>query len=172
MNLRAKNLKLVFIISCVLTLFLPTIIPYAHILYFVPLIVICMYQKTLITCVYYSLVCGLFIDLVSDGDRIGFYAMNYSLSTFILYPQKKNFFADNLTTLPLMTFFYSVISTSLEVAYFLSVSRIPPLTIKWVISDIIVMPSIDAVYAFIIFILPAVLFGKPQRKGTDYFMNH
>jgi rod shape-determining protein MreD len=170
MNLRNKNLKLIFLTTCLFTLFLPTLFPFFHLLYFVPFLIIAIYKKSLSTCLWYSLLCGLLIDLLSDESRLGFYAMNYSLTIFLLYPQRKNFFSDSITTLPLMSFFFSVISTVIEIAYLSSTGRSPSLSMQWIMTDLLIMPVFDGVYAFMVFILPFALFGKRQRKGTDYFM--
>lgn len=41
---------------------------------------------------------------------------------------------------------------------------------SWIFADMIVLPSADAIFAFTVFIVPSYLFGKPQRRGKDYFM--
>ncbi len=170
MNLRTKNLKLIFLITSLFTLFLPNLFPFFRLLYFVPFLVIAIYQKPLTSCLWIAVICGMLMDLLSDGTRLGFYAMNYALTTFVLYPQRKNFFSDSISTLPLMSFFFAVISTTIEIAYRYSTGKLPPLNIHWAFADLLVMPVADGVYAFIVFILPFVIFGKQQRKGTDYFM--
>ncbi|MEM1283274.1 MAG: mreD [Chlamydiota bacterium] len=169
MNLRTKNLKLIFLTTCLFTLFLPNLFPFVHLLYFVPFLVITIYQKPLTTCLWFSLICGLLLDLLSDGTRLGFYAMNYAVTSFALYPQRKNFFSDSITTLPIMSFFFSIISTIIELTYRSSTGKLPSLSIQWAFTDLLVMPAADAMYSFAVFILPFALFGKPQRKGTDYF---
>lgn len=172
MNLRAKNLKIIFLITCLFTLFSPNFFPFFRLIYFVPFLVITIYQKPLTTCLWYAIICGLVIDLLSDGTRLGFYSMNYALTTFVLYPQRKNFFSDSITTLPLMSFFFSFISTAIEIAYRYSTGNLPLLNVQWAFTDLLIMPTADGMYAFIVFILPFAIFGKKQRKGTDYFMTN
>jgi hypothetical protein len=33
------------------------------------------------------------------------------------------------------------------------------------------MPALDSLFAFSIFTIPAFFFGKPIRKGSDYFLH-
>lgn len=169
MNLRTKNLKFVLLASVFFALFLPTFFPFFHLPYFAPFLVIACYQRPLITCLWFSLLCGLLIDLLSDGNRLGFYAMNYSLTILILYPQRKNLFSDSLTTLPLMVFFFSFFSTFLEISFLYSMGKLPFLSWRWVVTDLLLLPVLDGLSAFIVFVLPSILFGTSLRKSSDYF---
>lgn len=170
MNLRNKNLKLIFLACCLFTLIFPSLFPHVHLLYFAPFLVIALYQKSLAACLWYAALCGLSIDLLSDGNRLGFYALNYSLTTLLLFPQRKNFFSDSISTLPLMSFLFSALSTVVEIASRFSMGTLPTLSLQWAFTDLIAMPAADALFAFALFILPHAVFGKPERKGRDYFI--
>jgi len=171
MNLHYKNLKLLFIFCLLATLIVPATFPSIRLYFFIPFIITSYYQKPLLTCLWYSIACGLIIDLLSADSRLGFHAVIYSLSTMILYNQRKNFFSDYVTTLPIMTFFYSLISTSLETGIYYGVGKASFFTIKWFACDIVLMPLFDAMFAFTTLILPFIILGKKQRKGKDYFMS-
>lgn len=170
MNIRNKSLTIVFLITFLSLIILPALFPVANFFYFAPLIIISFYQKPLITCLWYALVCGLFIDVLSDSLRLGFFATNYCITAFILFPQRKNFFSDSITTLPLMTFLFSFISTVLQTFTLYSINKPVALSAEWFFSELIIMPAIDSLYAFAFFILPFAIFGKRQRTGSDYFV--
>lgn len=110
------------------------------------------------------------MDLFSSYDRLGVWALNYTLITCVLYRQRENFFSDSLSTLPLMTIFFSVISSLVQFILLFPFDQKIVLTLLSSLHDFIIMPMADGVYAFTVFILPSILFGKPRRKGKDYFL--
>lgn len=171
MNLYHKNIKLCFLVCLSLVLTMPVIYPGLRLFYFVPFLIIMYYQKPLPQCLWASLLCGVIMDLLSPYSRMGLNAMNFSFTTCILYRQRENFFPDSLSTLPLMTFFFSIISTLIQAALLFAFEQSPNLvpTLTWAWNDLILMPIADGAYAFILFILPFAIFGKPRKKGEDYF---
>lgn len=102
---------------------------------------------------------------------MGLYAVSFCLTTAVLYGQRRNFFADSLSTLPLMTYFFSSLSTLVQLLLLYSFGQGVMISWDWFLTDLIYMPALDALYAFSFFILPAVIFGRPQRRGKDYFYN-
>lgn len=118
-----------------------------------------------------ALLIGFLVDLLSAHSRFGLYATNYVITTYFLYGLKKNFFEDNLSTLPFMTFFFSFFSSILH--YFLIIllgSQTIPLSFSFILVDFLLMPVLDSLFAFAVFTIPYFLFGKPIRKGSDYFL--
>lgn len=166
-----KNLQLTFLFTLFLTLTAPVLLPGLHLLFFVPFLIILFYQKPLPTALWASLFCGLILDLLSSHHRLGLNALSYCITTGVLYRQRSHFFADRISTLSVMTFFFSVLSTIFQVVLISALDKGIPLSQKWFIVDLLVMPVCDAFYAFVVFILPALLFGKHHRQGKDYFQN-
>lgn len=166
MNLRKKNLTLIFTNCFLLTVLMPVLAPSFRLMYFVPFLVIMFYQKSLPYCLWFSFFCGLIIDLLSVQSPFGFFACNYTLATAIVYHQKHNFFADHLSTLPIMTFLFSSIATLLEVIFLYVFGTKISLGWLWMFSDQIIMPTFDALFAFLWFILiPMSLQKKSQRRS-------
>jgi rod shape-determining protein MreD len=116
------------------------------------------------------LICGLILDLLASHTPFGMHALNFTLTSFFLYRIKQNFFEDSLATLSIMTFFFSVVSTGIQLIQFYLIGKGLILTFDWFVSDLIIMPAFDALYALISFTLPALFFSKPQKHGTDYFL--
>lgn len=170
MNIVYKNLFWSFLVTLLLNLTIPIIWPAWRLFFFAPFLIILYYQKSLPICLWGSILCGLILDLLSSRSHFGLYALNYTLTTFVLYPQRRHFFGDRLSTLPLMTFLFSLISTSFQ-SLLMSIFGTPVLlSWHWVLTDLWLMPLGDAAYAFICFILPWRLFGTPIRKGSEYFI--
>jgi rod shape-determining protein MreD len=168
--LDCKRLDLSFLFCLSLTLATPTLFPSIRLSFFVPFLIISMYKNTLPTTLWLGFLCGFILDLLSSYPRLGMHAFNFCLVLFLLFPQKRYFFADSLTTLPIMTFFFASFSSllMLMMTYGFEINHV--LSWQWAATDLIIMPAIDAVFAFCCFILPGLLFGKPRKRGKDYFL--
>jgi len=147
-------LFLFFLFALLLTLLSPAFAPSFNLQFFVPVLILSYYRKPLVACLWLSLCCGLILDLLASDHRLGLHALNYCLITLVLYNQKRNFFEDSLTTLPIMTLFFSVLSTGLQVILLVLFEKGLPLTIGWVATDLILLPLCDALYGFIFFTIP------------------
>ena len=169
MRLDRIQIWIVATIAGALTLLAPQILPWAHLLYFAPLLVTLFYQRSLAACLWWAVCCGLLVDLLSSDGRLGLYALNYSGTALLLYGQRRNFFADSLSTLPLMTFFFAAISSLFEIILVRLLHTSPLLSSTGAATHLLLMPALDACYAFLLFTLPALLFGKRQRTGKEYF---
>lgn len=171
LSLDQKNLNLTFIFCLVLTLIIPSLFPYVRLSFFAPFLIISCYQKQLPACLWIALFCGLILDLLSSQTRLGIQALSFCLTLIILYPQKRNFFADSLSTLPIMTFLFTSISSLGMAVLLYSLEMKNVLSWQWLATDLIMMPALDALFAFCSFILPALIFGKPRKRGKDYFIS-
>lgn len=169
-NLDKKNLRVIFFITFFLTIASPSLFPSIRLFYFAPFLVVANYQCRMQTVLWLAVLCGMIIDLLSSAPRLGIDAMSYFISMIILYRQKKNFFADSVSTLPLMTCLFSSLSMLITgfLLYIIDMQNI--YSWKWLLTDVIIYPLVDAFYAFGLFILPAMLLGKRIRSGKDYFL--
>jgi len=145
--------KIAFWISLASTLFFPLFLPYVHLFYFVPYLVLSFYRYTRLAVIWRALGCGLLLDLLSSGSFFGITSLNYCLVCMFLYGQKRNFFEDKLSTLPLMTFLFSLLSTlfALVLSFFCGISY--SLTLNWVATDLIGMSFVDSLYACLFVLL-------------------
>lgn len=171
MNLERKSILFAFLATLCFTLLMPVLLPNWRLMFFAPFLVILYYRKSYLVCLWSSLLCGLAFDLLVLDTRIGFHAIAYCLTTWILYGQRRNFFADSISTLPLMTFFFSFIATAIQTTLLYIFEQRAELSWRWAFTDLICMPACDALFAFTWFILPAVCFGSRPKRGSDYFMN-
>lgn len=171
-SLDKKNLKLIFLICLLLTLFSPTLVPQLRLTFFAPFLIMACYQKTLLSSLWLAVMCGLILDLLVAHSHFGLCALDFCLTIALIYPQRRNFFADSLGTLPAMTFFFASISALIMGVLLYNVEMENVFSWPWVLTDLVLMPMGDAGYAFICFILPALLFGKQRRRGKDYFLQN
>lgn len=170
MNLEQKPISFVVLITFIATVFLPFLFPSWKLNTFAPLLVIMYYQKSFLSCLWASLLCGTLIDLFSAHAQFGLHAVNYTFTTLLLYNQRRNFFADSLSTLPLMTFFFVSLSTLFQWILVYTFERENVFSWYWMATDLLYMPLIDSSFATCCFILPWLFFGKRQRKGKEFFL--
>lgn len=160
-----------FIIGLFFTLSVPAVLPSVKLFYFIPLLIRSIYLKPLQTCIWIAFYIGLCLDLLSSHSRFGIYTTNYVLTTYILFRVKQNFFEDSFTTLPVLTYFFSLTSTMIQILLLLLLDRYSiHFTSQFIFTDLILMPLYDTIFTFCVFSIPQLLFIKPPRKGSDYFI--
>lgn len=170
MNLLKKNCYAMFAATCFLTLFFPIFFPSIRLMFFAPYLIVLFYKQPYHRCLWGAFLCGFIIDLLSSQTRMGLTALNYTVTTVLLYKQRLNFFGDNQSTLPIMTLLFAFISTAFQWALMLMFDKSFDITLNGLAADFAAMPIFDAVYAYIAFILPWVWLHPKPRKGSDYFV--
>lgn len=116
-----------------------------------------------------ALLCGFIIDLMSSHMRLGIYSFNYCLTTLLLYSQKQHFFEDSASTWPMMTTFFSILSTLIQIIILYGLGQ--KMMISWEIIkiDIVLFPLLDGFYAFLFFQIPSRFIPKAIKKETPLF---
>lgn len=155
--------------SLLLSLFLPLLIPNLHIFFFAPFLISAFYRKNQLTCLWLALLSGLTVDLLSSQTRFGIHAVNYCLTILVLFPQRHQFFEDSLSKFPILTFLFGVVSTLFQMILLYSLNQSILLSWKWVASDLLIMPLLDAAYAFLFFTLPSLFLPKARTRQTTIF---
>ncbi|MBA3958583.1 MAG: mreD [Parachlamydiaceae bacterium] len=170
MNLERKRIDCALIVTLAAVLCAPVLIPTWPLMFFAPFLIILFYQKSYIACLWASLTAGLVLDLMSSQTHFGLYATSYVATAALLYKQRYNFFADRISTLPLMTFFFSVLATLLQIALIYAFEqKAGGISWHWLLTDLVAMPLLDAGFGFFFFVLPLLLFGRRVRLGKEYF---
>ena len=169
LNLSKKSLSLAFFLSLICFLLSPLLLPKLKLFFFSPFLVILLYQKNKMTAVCGALFCGLMSDLFSVNEELPLFGLGFCLALLLLYDQRQHFFGDSISTLPIMVYFFGVLSTLLLGVLQETLLKQPQFSLKWLAYDAFLFPLADATYAFCFFILPALIFGKRQRRGSEYF---
>lgn len=169
MFLDKKNLLKLFFAALTLTLFAPVVVPGYPIYFLAPVIVVALYQKSLLHVCWIAMGCGVILDLLYAQDRFGPYTISFVTAAVIVYAQKRHFFADSLTTLPIMTFLFSFSVGLLQFAYVKIFERSVSITFGWGLTDLLILPMLDCVAALVLFILPSLVLGNKPRRGEEYF---
>lgn len=152
-----------FTISLLAILFFPLLLPKLHLFYFAPFIILSFYQLSRIALLWRALLCGVIVDLLSSGSLFGMSSLNYCIVSSLLYGQKRNFFEDKLSTLPLMTFLFSLFSSLVELVSGFFSNHHYPLSPSWMMTDLLGMAGADALYALLFFSIPNSLISSIFR---------
>lgn len=155
-----------FSYACILTLTLAYTFP--SLIFFAPFLILSFYKCRQLTCLWWALVCGLVIDLLCSHSRFGIHALNYCLITQLLYPQQRHFFVDHLTTLPLMTFFFAILSTFLHVLLSYIFGEEIQLSSEWLKHHLFLFAIHNSFYAVLAFTIPSFLLPKLRRQRHLY----
>lgn len=146
------NLLFPFTASLLATLIIPIFTPSLRLFFFAPFLVIFVYKNKLSSSLWMAFFSGLFLDLLTTGNRLGLLTLNITLATLLLCQLKPYFFEDRLSTIPLMTFFFGAGAACLKLCLD-AIFQFPPpfsgnfLSFSWALSDLVVMPACDALCA-------------------------
>lgn len=158
-----------FLYSSFLALVISPLLPSLKLLFFAPFLAYLFYRKEQITCLWFSLLCGLIIDLLSSQTRLGTYALNYCLTVSILYRYKKHFFEDSLTTIPLIAGIFTFISSLIQIGllYGLRLGFHITLSWMWFKDDLIGITILNMLYTGLAFTLPSLFLSRktPRRSS-------
>ena len=163
LSLDRKRLKLNFFF-CLLCLFtIPVLFPKLRLVVCAPFLIIVIYNKQLTSSLWIAFGCGLLLDLLSSESRLGIHALAYCLAIALIFPLRRNFFADSVSTLPIMTFCFSFLSTFLIALLLYNIEAHNVFSWAWVMTDLIYGSLSDSTYAFCCFVLPSLLFRKAHK---------
>jgi rod shape-determining protein MreD len=162
------SLLVSFFLALVTALFGSALLPNVRLMAFAPFLALLYMRKSFVTSLWIACLSGLLIDLLASQHRFGIYGLGYGLITVLLYSQRKHFFDDKPLGLALFTALISFVSSTLQLLAF---ERSISLTWKLACTDLIGMPLVDAVYAFVWFTCPIKVYQhltakKPQKETS------
>ncbi len=141
--------------------------------FFAPFLLLMLYKKGRSFALSQAFLCGCILDLIAAQNSIGFWTLNFILTLYLISHIKHFFFAEKIFTLPILTIVFSWISTTL---YFLITTIFctkTHLTLQWALTDLVLLPILDGLYAFVVFSLPLVYFSGllPTNKRQTSSLN-
>lgn len=158
-----------FALALFFALFGSALFPTLHLMAFSPFLALLYNRCCFFVSLWIASLCGLIVDLLSSEFRLGNHALSYCLSTLMLYRYKKHFFDDKPLALSLFTVLISSIMTIFQLLLIAIFDRALPLSGKLFVTDLLLMPIADALYAFLWFSCPLLLYSHIQKKGWQVF---
>jgi rod shape-determining protein MreD len=168
--MRRVPLLFPFFLACFFALFGAALTQEVKLLAFSPFLALLYNRFTFQGSLWIASLCGLIIDLVSSQFCLGVYALNYCVTTFILYRQRKHFFEDKPLALCLFTLFISAVSTGLDLLFIAAFADSVPFSRNLLWADLVAMPLLDAVFAYFWFCCPIMLYLHVQKLGWKVFL--
>lgn len=145
------------------------LVPRLALLTFAPFVSLSIMRCKYARALWLSAMAGACIDLVSD-DPMGLHALNYTLIAALLFQYRKHFLYDQPLHLSLFTGLISILSTILQLFLLFLFDRRVPFGGKWIFADLVGMPVIDALYAFVWFAAPLALFDRLRRLWVLFWL--
>jgi hypothetical protein len=156
-----------FFLSLFVAFFRTGFLPHLHLMAFAPFLGLLYQKKRFIPSLYGAFACGLIMDLISSELRFGLFAFSYLLVTCLFYRYKRHFFEDNAFSLSLFTALISFAASLIHLFFLACFATKVAFSIKFIGTDLIFMPLLDAIYAFLWFTCPMRLLRTLQKRGWE-----
>lgn len=163
---KSVNTLLFIAYSTLLSILAPVYLPNVMMATFAPFLTILYTECSYATSLWASLFVGLFFDLMASKIPLGFYSLSYCLTTTCVYRYRRFFLLDKWWIFPLYTAIFSAVSSLIQILLLAIFNAKVPIHMMMILSDLCIMPMIDACFALLFFILPYTLFkylANPSR---------
>jgi rod shape-determining protein MreD len=160
-------LILCFVLATLALILQGTAIPQMAILAYAPFVAYATLRSELMRALFLSALAGAIMDTVSE-DPMGVHALNYVVTTALLFKVKKHFSHDEPLHLSLFSGLFSSLSTSIQLFLLFLFDRRVPFGGRWILGELIAMPVVDALYAFVWF-AAIIALGEKMRRMWNLF---
>ncbi len=160
-----KKSYIPFGLSFIILLIFPSFVPQIRLLAFVPFLTFACAHYSLAGALWLSMFSGLIVDLYSKSAPMGFFALNYTLTTVIVFRYRSYFSFEKVHVFALYAVMYSFISTLLHFVLYGLIEMHFKLHLFSVITDLILMPIVDGVYSLACVFFPMKVYDKITRKN-------
>ena len=143
------------------TIFFPAI----RLATFAPFLAISYNRSSFSKALWISFGCGLVMDCLSAEHHFGLYALNFVITSTVLYPQRRHFFEDKALALALFTAVIATFSTTLQLILIHLFDEGMPLSWRTYLVDIFGISILDGIYAFLWFTCPMRLYTYIEKTG-------
>lgn len=162
-------LILAFLLSTIALILQGILLPQISILAFSPFLALVILRSNLHQTLFLSLLAGMIMDLLSN-DPMGVHPLCYAIVSTLLFKAKKHFLYDEPFHLSLFTAFFSSVCTIFQLLLLFLFDRRVPLQGRWALIDLLAMPVIDGLYAFVWFAAPLSFFSKLKRTWNLFWL--
>lgn len=163
-------LNFVFLLSTIALILQCILFPQLTILAYSPFLAFTILRSTFNLTLFLSLIAGVIMDLISN-DPMGVHAINYVLTSALLFKIKKHFLFDEPFHISCFTAIISMALTFFGLFWLFLFDRRVPIGGTWIWIDMIGMPIIDGFYAFVWFAAPLTLFSKCKKLWVLFWLN-
>ncbi|MGL4348688.1 MAG: hypothetical protein ACRCSV_04455 [Chlamydiales bacterium] len=165
MNIRIHWTLIIFLLaqSAIAAIFFPILFPNVRFVFFAPLQAFLFIRSPLVLSLWVSLFIGLFLDCTTTSFPFGIHTILCVAIAFLMYGRKKHFFEEKIFSWVLYSALISSLYTALLFFCNLLVNVPPPLSLRGIFSDMVIMAIIDGIYTLIWFKLPMYIINRLQH---------
>lgn len=149
--------------SAIAAIFFPIFFPKVRLVFFAPLQAYLFIRSSLVFSLWISVAVGLFLDCATTSFPFGMHTILCALIVFFLYGRKKHFFEEKIFSWVIYSSLLSCLYTALLFFCNLLVNVPPPLSLRSIFSDMVIMAIIDGIYTLIWFTVPMYIMNRMQR---------
>ena len=154
------------IYSLLLSILTPIYLPNLHIATFAGLLTIIYTNRSYPLSLWISLFIGFYFDLMASKLPLGFYSLSYCLAVTIVYSYRRFFLLEKWWIFPLYSAIFSFASTLVQIILLAIFNAKIPIRFSMIISDLGIMPLVDALFTLCFFTFPYAFFNyltNPSR---------
>ncbi len=156
------QIYLSFFLALFCLLFFPAFF-FLKLIYFAPFLIISFYNSSFVKVLWLSILCGIFSDVLATSS-FGVISLSYLSASCFLYREKR-FFNDKPVNLSIFTGLYSIVFSIFNLLFLFIFDKTVIISFKWTLSDLLIMPVFDGIYAFLWFSLPFLVIEKIKRTN-------
>lgn len=132
---------------------------------FAPFLAIVYYTAPFSKALWISCGCGFILDLLSSEFHFGVHALTLTMTSALLFHQRRHFFEDKPMAFSLFSAVISCLETSLQMVFVYLFDRGIPFSLATIVTDLILLPIADGLYGFLWFTCPMQLYIYIKKKG-------
>ncbi len=159
-----KKLIIPFCWGLVAVIFFPMASPSLNLSFFTAPLAFAYMHTTLAASLSLAVLSGLVMDSMTTSFPFGVHALILFVCTLFLYRFRQQFFKEKPFSLGVYSAFTSLCMTILTFLVNILLERALPFTWRGIISDFMIMPIIDGLFAIFWFSLPKILIRIGKRQ--------
>ncbi len=160
---------LAFLLSTTFLIIQAIFLPQISLLAFSPFLSLSLLKNSRAQALALSLLAGMLMDLISN-DPMGLHALNYVLVTALLFKIKRHFLYEDPFHFSLVTAIFSSLSTVFQLLLLFLFDRRVALQGRWILTDVLGMPVMDGLYAFVWFTAPLALYSRLKQLWDLFWL--
>lgn len=149
--------------SAIAAIFFPILFPNVRLVFFAPLQAFLFIRAPLPFSLWISWAIGLFLDCTTTSLPFGIHTILCTAIAFLLHGRKKHFFEEKIFSWVIYASLISSLYTALLFFCNLLVNVPPPLSLRSIFSDMVIMAIIDGIYTLIWFTLPMYIVTRIKQ---------
>ncbi len=149
-----------FLLALLALIFGANAFPSTRLISFAPFFAIVFLRKPFLASLWIAALCGLLVDLFTIDIRFGVFSLCSVATAALTFQLKRYFYEENLFSIP---FYTAVISAVFSAIQFVLIRHLVTFNLQMLLSSLLIMPLVDALYGFVWFTCPRMIYCFLKR---------